>query len=116
MAGRFEDHRGTIIDLLGPVDAVTEVRTLASAVRGNHYHPRSDQFVYVVSGRMLFASLRDDGLHEEVHGPGDLVCEPAGIPHAWRAISDCTVLVFAAGPRGADFESDTQRLEVPLLR
>lgn len=105
-----------IQDLLGPVDAVTEVHTKASAVRGNHYHPRSDQFVYVVSGEMLFASIQDDGLHERVLGPGNLICEPAGIHHAWRAISDCTVLVFARGPRaGEAYESDTVRLEVPIL-
>lgn len=116
MADRFEDHRGTIIDLLGPVDAVTEIRSVAGATRGNHYHAASTQWAYVVSGQMLFASVQDDGLHEEVHGPGDLVCEPPGIPHAWRAISDCTVLVFAKGPRAADaYESDTIRLEVPLL-
>jgi histidine triad (HIT) family protein len=114
--GRHEDHRGTITDLLGPVDAVTEVVTRQNCVRGNHYHPRSDQFVYVVSGEMLFASVQDDGLHEEVHGPGDLVREPAGTHHAWRAVSDCTVLVFARGPRAAEaYESDTIRLEVPIL-
>jgi quercetin dioxygenase-like cupin family protein len=114
--GRHEDSRGVIQDLLGPVDAVTEIRTLAGACRGNHYHRRSTQWAYVVSGEMLFASVQDDGLHEEVHGPGDLVCEPPGQHHAWRAISDCTVLVFARGPRAANaYESDVVRLEVPIL-
>lgn len=116
MADTFEDHRGRIHDLLGPVDAVTEIRTLAGACRGNHYHGRTTQWAYVVSGEMLFASVQDDGLHEEVHGPGDLVCEPAGVRHAWRAVSDCTVLVFTSGPRsGEAYETDTVRLEVPIL-
>jgi len=116
MADRFEDHRGVIQDLLGPVDAVTEIRTRAGACRGNHVHAETDQWVYVVSGSMLFASIQDDGRHEEVHGPGDLILEAVGTPHAWRAETDCTVLVLTKGPRSAEaYESDTQRLAVPLL-
>lgn len=116
MPDRYEDHRGVIRDLLGPVDAVTEITTRAGAVRGNHVHARTTQWAYVVSGRMLFASVRDDGVHEEEHGPGDLVCEPAGVRHAWKAVTDCTVLVFTRGPRsGSAYESDTRRLETPIL-
>ena len=55
-------------------------------------------------------------MHEKTYGPGSLITEPAGIPHAWRAETDCTVLVLTRGPRSADaYESDTHRLEVPIL-
>jgi len=116
MPDRHEDDRGVIQDLLGPVDAVTEIRTRAGAIRGNHVHARTDQWVYVVSGSMLFVSVQDDGRHEETRGPGDLILEAAGVTHAWKAETDCTVLVFTRGPRsGEAYESDTRRLEVPLL-
>lgn len=109
--GRHEDERGTITDLLGQVDGVTEIWTREGAIRGNHVHQRTVQWVYVVAGVMTFARLEDDGVHTLEGAAGELVKEEAGIPHAWRAETDCTVLVFTRGPRtGEDYESDTTRL------
>ena len=113
--GRFEDGRGVIEDLLGKVDAVTRIFTVAGAVRGNHVHKRTVQWTYVVSGRMLFATGYPIAAQQEA-GPGELVTEPAGVPHAWKALEDTVVLVFTRGPRsGSAYETDTSRLEVPLL-
>jgi quercetin dioxygenase-like cupin family protein len=113
---RFEDARGVIQDLLGPVDAVTEIFTKAGSVRGNHIHLRTTQWTYVCSGDLTAAWVEDDGVHQKTYGPGSLITEHAGIQHAWRAESDCTVLVFTRGPRsGAAYETDTTRLEVPIL-
>lgn len=48
---------------------------------------------------------------QAVHRAGDLFEEPAGVPHAWHAEEDTTVLVFTRGPRsGEGYESDTERL------
>lgn len=115
MPDRHEDARGVIQDLLGGIDAVTEITTVKGAVRGNHIHAQTVQWTYVVSGRMLFAKEEEEVLTAEF-GPGSLILEAAGIPHAWRALEDTTVLVFTRGPRSGDaYESDTQRLAVPLL-
>lgn len=117
MAGRFEDERGVIQDLLGQVDAVTEITTVRGAVRGNHVHKVTVQWTYIVSGRMLMAWTEDDGAHTRIAQAGDLITEAAGIPHAWKALEDTRVLVFTSGPRsGEAYETDTVRLEVPLLR
>jgi quercetin dioxygenase-like cupin family protein len=111
VADRFEDERGVIMDLLGKIDAVTEIITRAGAVRGNHVHLRTTQWTYVCWGLMTFAWTEDDGVHTRAGRPGDLIEERAGIPHAWKADTDCRVLVFTRGPRsGAAYESDTQRL------
>jgi quercetin dioxygenase-like cupin family protein len=122
MADRFEDERGVIQDLLGPVDAVTEIFTKAGAVRGNHVHAKTTQWTYIVSGRLWVVKQAggDSGENPMLEGliatPGRLVAELPGIPHAWRAVEDTTVLVFTRGPRsGEAYESDTQRLAVPLL-
>lgn len=114
--GRHEDERGTIVDLLGSVDAVTEIKTRRGRVRGNHVHFKTTQWVYVCRGELRVAWIEDDGRHEKVYGPGSLITEHAGIPHAWKAETHCTVLVMTKGPRsGGDYETDTQRLEVPIL-
>lgn len=115
-AGRFEDERGVIQDLLGKIDSVTEITSVSGAVRGNHIHAETVQWTYVVSGKLLVATEGRDGLKTQEVGPGEMVREAPGVPHAWRALKDTRVLVFTRGPRsGADYESDTQRLEIPLL-
>jgi quercetin dioxygenase-like cupin family protein len=109
--GQFEDERGVIQDLLGGVDAVTEIITWQGGIRGNHIHQQTTQWTYVVDGLLRFAWTEDDGVHTMQRGPGHLVEERAGVPHAWEAVTDCRVLVFTKGPRsGADYESDTTRL------
>src|SRR5215207_9819166 len=108
MADRFEDERGFIQDLLGPIDSVTHIRTVEGAVRGNHLHRHTTQWTVILSGSMVMAQ----GDREGVVGPGVLIEEPAGVPHAWKALEDTECLVFTRGPRaGENFELDTYRLE-----
>ena len=116
MADRFEDHRGVIQDLLGPVDSVTQIYTRQGAVRGNHFHAATTQWAYVVSGKLQVVTIEDDGPHEKILGPGEISHEPPGVHHAWRALEDTVCLVFTRGPRsGEAYESDTTRLERPIL-
>jgi quercetin dioxygenase-like cupin family protein len=116
MADRFEDNRGVIQDLLGSIDAVTEIFTKAGCVRGNHVHENTVQYTYVVSG-LLFARHGTPESHtDDMLKPGDMLTETAGVPHAWKAMEDTWVLVFTRGPRsGEAYESDTKRLSVPLI-
>lgn len=110
--GRHKDDRGVIQDLFaGPLDAVTRIYSVPGAIRGNHVHQRTTQWTYVLDGTMTFYWLEDDGVHERIAGPGEMVCEPAGVPHAWLSNTETVVLVFTRGPRAAeDYESDTTRL------
>lgn len=109
----FEDERGTIRDLLTePIDSITRISTLKDAIRGNHYHEQTTQWTYVLSGMLLMANA-DDMFNI---GPGELARHDPGDAHAWRAIVDTECLVFTRGPRsGEDYESDTIRLDKPLL-
>lgn len=118
MADRFEDHRGVIEDILaGPLDQVTRIFTKAGAVRGNHTHELTEQWTLVISGRMTAVQQKPGGQLARIRlGPGQLLHEPAGLAHAWKAQEDTTVLVFTRGPRsGEAYESDTRRLAVPLI-
>lgn len=118
MSDRFEDHRGVIQDWFGPgtpegpIDSVTFITTKAGAVRGNHVHERTTQWTMVIKGSLVMAN----GHTETRMGPGVIMKHAPGDPHAWRAIEDCECLVFTQGPRsGENYESDTIRLEEPLL-
>lgn len=116
--GHFEDVRGTIDDLLmEPFEAVTRILTRAGHVRGNHVHAETEQWTYVVSGRMMTVLQYPDEKQMEIREPGALFREPAGVPHAWQALEDTVVLVLTRGPRsGTHFEDDTRRLDIPLIQ
>lgn len=108
----FEDERGTILDWFGPVDQVTRIHTVRGAVRGNHVHERTTQWTLVLSGRLLVSN----GKTSMILGPKGMLCHRPGEPHAWEALEDTDCLVFTRGPRsGEGYESDTVKLEVPLL-
>ena len=116
MPDRFEDDRGVIQDLIGANDGVTEIFTRAGAIRGNHVHHRTTQWAYVVSGRLLIVTDNGEFRGHHEYGPGEMACEAPGIPHAWKALEDTTVLVITKGPRaGEAYETDTERLGTPLL-
>ena len=111
MADRFEDARGVIQDLLGPVDSVTEIFTKNGAVRGNHVHKLTTQWTYIVSGSLLVAMDTPEVIDLRYRYEGELITEVPGVAHAWRALEDTTVLVFTQGPRsGENYESDVYRL------
>src|SRR5450631_2416525 len=107
------DVRGAITDLLGKVDAVTEITTRKGAIRGNHYHHDTTQWTYVVKGRLRVVTETLPGAPiQGVLRAGELMESPPGERHAWQALVDTTVLVFTQGPRsGADYETDVTRLE-----
>ncbi len=116
MADRFEDHRGIIQDLLGPIDCVTSILTYKGAIRGNHYHRLTTQWTIILSGKLLVVTEKDGARVEHVYGTGDMCCDPPSTPHAWKALEDTEVLVFTRGPRsGEDYETDTYREGVSLL-
>lgn len=118
-----QDERGTISDLLTePFDALTEIDTKAGAIRGNHYHRRTWQWTYVVSGTLRVITQSVDTCvdpPELVHGTRDvglvrtreLIVSPPEEAHAWEALEDTVVVVLTRGPRsGEGYESDVYRL------
>ena len=123
MSDRFEDDRGVIQDLLvTSLDSVTRITSVKGAIRGNHFHKQTTQWTYVVSGllRVVTEGSGFSGANwdreEHDYRPGEMACELPGVSHAWLALEDTDVLVFTRGPRsGAAYETDTFRLETPLL-
>jgi dTDP-4-dehydrorhamnose 3,5-epimerase-like enzyme len=119
MADRFEDERGTIEDLaVGEDWALTRVTTVEGAVRGNHVHDRTTQVTYVVRGAIRYVADREGAgkvTHWATKMPEQVIYDPPGVAHAWQALEDSECLVLTVGPRATDYESDTRRLDEPLL-
>lgn len=114
VAPAFVDERGSITDILQnePVSHVTIVTSKADAVRGNHFHEQTTQYIYVLGGRMRYVSeVPGRERRRVVLIQGDMVVTRPGERHAMRALEDTVFLAMTVGPRGGtDYESDTHRL------
>ena len=115
----FTDERGDIINILDqPISHVAIITSQARSVRGNHYHPQDQQYMYVVSGS--FESVSQDMRFEEprplvkqVFRAGDLVHTPAMVAHAYRYLEDTVFLNLTMDPRGTkQYEEHTIKVDL----
>jgi quercetin dioxygenase-like cupin family protein len=117
-APAHQDDRGVITDILTaePIEHVTLITSSQGAVRGNHFHKETTQWVYVLEGRLeLLTQMPGQPVVARTLERGDLAVNPPNERHAMIAIEDSSFMVFTRGPRGgANYESDTYRLDAPL--
>lgn len=117
-----KDDRGEIRDILTHqnIDAVTLISCALGAVRANHYHKQSVQYTYVLRGSFeAYAQTGEDATNRTVQivEAGDLVVHEVGEAHAFKALEPSELLSLTLGPRnGDDYESDTIRLNEPMVR
>lgn len=115
----FADQRGEIRDILQEreVNSLTILTCAQGSVRGNHFHKETTQFTYIVQGSFELATqYGDEPVQNTVVRAGDLVVSPPLEKHAFRALEDSILLAGCYGPRaGTQYETDTFRLEQPLL-
>lgn len=115
---KHRDDRGEIIDLLvkEPVEYVTLIRSVKGAVRGNHFHKETLQWIYLIDGKLrVLSRMPGEEVRVDEIEPGQVFLNDLLEHHAVEALEDSTFMVFTRGPRGADdYERDTYRLETPL--
>ena len=116
----IKDDRGVIIDLVENenINAVTMITFRKGAVRANHYHKETFQWNYLMSGSIkLVTQMPGEEKIETTLKKGDLAVTGPEERHALLALEDSELMVFTKGPRGGkEYESDTFRLEVPLVK
>ena len=115
----FKDRRGKIIDLIEgeKINAITLITIKKGAIRGNHYHKKTWQWNYIISGKIrLVTKMPNKKIKKTLLNPEDLALTLPGELHAIIGVEDCKFLVFTKGPRGGKgYESDTFRLEKLLV-
>jgi dTDP-4-dehydrorhamnose 3,5-epimerase-like enzyme len=86
----FKDQRGEIYSFF-PEDDIKEYN-LMSTKRGNergyHYHPHFNEYITIVDGACIFKEYHNGIQSQVILNTGDSVRIPAGIAHAFVAISD----------------------------
>jgi len=115
----FEDARGKIIDLIENenINAVTVITFRKGAARGNHYHKKTTQWNYLLSGKIkLVTQIPGKNVAETFMAPGDITMTVPNERHALFASEDAELMVFTKGPRGGkEYENDTFRLDKLLI-
>ena len=113
------DTRGSITDLISndEINAVTIITFTKGAIRANHYHEKTLQWNYVLSGEILLVTQTPGSERlEKVLKKGDFAVNQWYESHALKALTDAEVLILTKGPRaGVQYEEDTFRLDVPLI-
>jgi quercetin dioxygenase-like cupin family protein len=110
-----EDERGQIRDIMvhTPVDAITYITFKKDVVRGNHYHEKTMQYDYIISGSLVCRTKKDiaSPVEEVIVVAGDFIEHPYLVRHAYKALEDSVMISSTNGPRqGDEYENDTFRL------
>ena len=110
MANTFTDDRGKIKDLFVNDDyAITRVTFKKGAIRGNHYHKETIQVDFILDGELIF---KTDKTEEKV-SRGSVLSTPQGTPHAYKALTDASLLTICFGVRkGEDYSKDTYKKKI----
>ena len=116
---KFTDARGEITDIIEnkTFDAASIITCQPGAIRGNHFHKETIQYLYMLSGKILYRTRMQDGTIVDSNlAPGDLILTEEFEEHAMQALEPSSFLVLTHGPRqGSQYESDTYRLDKPLI-
>ena len=116
----FKDTRGIIVDLLEKkkINAITYITQNKGKIRGNHFHKKTTQWNYLITGRIKIVSKKKNkSVKQMILSKGDLVVTSSNESHAIKAIEYAEYLVFTHGPRGGkEYEKDTFRLSEPLIK
>jgi Uncharacterized conserved protein, contains double-stranded beta-helix domain len=115
--GRFKDKRGLIEDLLVSKDhSVTYVSFKKDAIRGNHYHKKTEQIDIVLTGSLICVTDDSGFVSKTILGPGSIVVHEPGVRHAYEATEDSEIVSVCMGVRvGKNYKKDTFKLDTPLL-
>ena len=114
----FKDARGIISDLIEKenINAVTFITLNKNSVRGNHYHKKTIQWNYILSGKVIFISELNGKKKTLIGNKGELIKLDIKEKHALKGLKKSEFLVFTKGPRGGkEYENDTFRLKKKLI-
>jgi dTDP-4-dehydrorhamnose 3,5-epimerase-like enzyme len=113
----FKDHRGAIKDLFYKenINHVAHIVTeKKGVVRGNHYHKKTTQFMYMISGSLnyWYKKLGSNKPARVVRViKGEIIKTPPKEIHALTFDEKNEFIVFSRGLRGGkDYEKDTFRV------
>lgn len=115
----FTDHRGHIRDILILKNVgITYISSKKGTVRGNHYHKKTKQYEYVLSGSFEYHSknIKEGKKIKKMLQAGHIVHIHPYDVHTFKALEDSEILSFNFGPsKGSEAHKDTFKPDKPLV-
>ncbi|XKT74487.1 MAG: cupin domain-containing protein [Patescibacteria group bacterium UBA2163] len=112
------DGRGTITDIINKsISHVGCVSFKKGALRAKHYHHKSTQYDYVMSGKLRLVVCLPDGSEREdyILGAGMFSEVPPGVVHTYIAEEDSVMIDMTTLSRDDDgYEEDTVRVDLDI--
>ena len=109
----FADDRGAIYDIFNGegIRHVGHVTSKKDSVRGNHYHKKELEYMYIVRGKFKLLAKdvsRDNAeIEEHVVVPGDIIINPPNTAHTLVALEDSEFFHITNTVRGEDTKADS---------
>lgn len=118
-----KDSRGDIADIFykHPIDHVAIINSKKGVFRGDHYHKKTIQHMYMTKGNLRYYFRKfnegDDKVKSVIVKKGEMVTTPPYEVHALEILEDNQFIVFSEGLRGGkDYETDTFRIQPTLIK
>ena len=116
LSKNFEDSRGYILDIMYSqnFNHATLIYSKKGSTRGNHYHKKTTQITFVLSGevRYYYKLKNKKTASEKLIKNSFLITKPLEI-HAYKFIKNTKMLILSKGLRGGkDYEKDTFRKKI----
>lgn len=118
----YEDDRGKIIDIVDGEEFVHAgiVTFKPGAIRGNHYHKKTEQVNYILKGKVRYLSKdlskKGSKVKELTLVQGDMTVNPPLEWHAQEAIEESEMLFFTKKMRGGgEYEDDVFRVPKEII-
>ena len=108
----FKDKRGVIKDIIQEnVNSITYITIKKGKIRGNHYHKKTIQWTYILSGKVLLVTKKNNKKKIKIiMKKGDLILTERNEQHAIKALCNSEMLIFTKGPRGGkEYQTDTYK-------
>ena len=117
----YIDDRGEIADIFykSRIDHVGIISSVKGSLRGDHYHKKTTQHMYITKGslRYYYRKLEENSeIKSIIIKKGDLITTPPLEVHSLEILEANIFIVFSEGLRGGeDYESDTFRVSQSLF-
>lgn len=116
----FTDERGSIFDIVqNTVGHVGLITSKKGVIRARHYHKKSTQYTFVLSGKVEFFEKDPRSKNPKIEsvtlGPFDLVITPPMVIHAMKFLEDSVFLEMTSESKSGDgYEKDTVRVDLDI--
>lgn len=113
----FSDKRGHIYDILEgeKVGHVGMITFSKGVVRASHYHLKSTQYSYVISGKIELTIATHEGKNKKTYilNEGSFNVIPPKTYHRYKALTKAVILDLTTMSRNDNgYEKDTVRIEI----